>query len=59
MIEIYVPEKDMIEQMLRDMADKIKHVDEICEIETLLVDSLSELDCHVENRANIERREKP
>jgi len=56
-MNIWIPKKHDIERILREMADKIRDVDEIREIETYLDDTLSALDCHVTNRANVERGE--
>lgn len=54
-MQIWVPTKDEIERILRDMADSIKISRKISDIEKFLDDTLSELDCHVTNRANVER----
>ena len=54
-MEIWIPKKDEIEHKLRQMADKIKASKTIAEIEPFLEDGLADLDCHVTNRANVER----
>uniref|UniRef100_A0A6M3JJ17 Uncharacterized protein n=1 Tax=viral metagenome TaxID=1070528 RepID=A0A6M3JJ17_9ZZZZ len=54
-MEIWIPKKDEIEHKLRQMADKIKASKTIAEIEQYLGDEFSDLDCHIINRANIER----
>ena len=54
-MRVWIPKKIEIENMLRTMADQVRDVDKLSDIETLLDDSLSELDCHVTNRANVER----
>ena len=54
-MDIWVPEKQKIEELIRAAADKVKDSDKISDIENWLQDELSMLDCHIANRANIER----
>ena len=57
-MEIWVPTKWEIENILQEMVNKVSVADKISDIETYLDDSLSELDYHVTNRANREKKEK-
>ena len=54
-MEIWVPEKQKIEDILRSLADKVRDSEKISDIEEDLLDELSMLDCHVSNRASRER----
>ena len=55
-INVWIPKKNEIETLLRQMADKLSHTEQVCDIEEWLLDQFSELDCHISNRANVERR---
>lgn len=52
---IWIPKKHRIEDILRNMADKVRASEQISHIEDWLDDELSALECHVTNRANVER----
>lgn len=52
---VWIPKKPEIELMLTRMADKVKGAKEISDIEEWLCDELCKLDCHISNRAGIER----
>jgi hypothetical protein len=52
MMEIHIPEKWEIEMMLERLAEKAQKAERIADIETELTDGLSELQCHVYNRAS-------
>ena len=54
-VEVWIPEKRKIEDLLRIAADKVKDSERISDIEDWLQDELSMLDCHITNRANVER----
>ena len=51
----WIPNKAEIEYILRDMANKLKAVNEVSEIEKWLDDGLDSLASHVANRANVEK----
>jgi len=55
MTKVWIPKKIEIENMLRNMADKVRVAENISGMEMFLDDLLSELSCHVTNRASVER----
>ena len=56
-MKIWIPTKCEIENMIADMAEKLKRANEVSDIREWLIDRLCELDCHVDNRAGIETGE--
>lgn len=56
-INIWIPQKNEIERLLQDILDKLKSAKNISDIEEWIDDALVSLECHVSNRASIERDE--
>jgi hypothetical protein len=56
-MQIYIPEKWEIEMMLQRLAEKAQKAERIADIEGELAEGLSELNCHVYNRAREEGKQ--
>ena len=53
--KILIPQKNEIEMLLQTVIEKLKSANTVSEIEKWLDDELLSLECHISNRANVER----
>lgn len=56
--KVWIPEKFQIVNMLDKLSDKIRMSNTISDIEDDIVDELSSIECHVQNRAIVEKESK-
>jgi len=54
-MKVWIPQKIEIEMLLVGAANKIHSSDTVSEVEEWLDNELSLIDCHISNRAGIER----
>ena len=53
-MNIWIPTKDEIEGLLQNVTNLLKSSKTVSAVEEQICDTLSELECHIENRAGIE-----
>jgi len=56
-MRVWIPKKYELERLLQDILDKLKSAKEVSDVEEWIDDALVSLECHVANRAGIERGE--
>jgi hypothetical protein len=57
MSRVWIPEKKRIESMLAEVLDALLKADKVKYVEQYIDDELSGIQCHVANRAAVERGE--
>lgn len=54
---VWIPTKQEIERSFEIMLDKLRASDNVSDLELWLDDELNEMECHISNRAGVERKE--
>jgi len=56
-MKVWIPKKDEISYFLRNVQSQLDNAETVSEVEEQICDQLNELECHISNRAGVERGE--